>query len=366
MTPDRCGKSKPMNSIRIKAGRKAYELIRDGGFSFDRITAYFAPAAGPRWLLATGFDLTLLMAELLGRKKPIQLIGSSSGAWRFAAWLQPEAEKSYRTLMEAYIRMPFQRGDQASTVLKKMIDVVNAYIEDDALPFALAHKNYHLAVLTARSRHLVASETIWIQASGLFLCFLMNALSRSRLDQFMERVVFYNGPKPPLFCLQRSFRGRFVPLNRTNFKHAVLASGAIPVVVGGVRDIYGAPRGVYRDGGLIDYHQSQDFAGKDDEVTLFFHYQERIVPGWFDKRLQYRKTPDVLLDHTIMVFPTEEFVGSLPLGKIPDREDFTAFIDNPETRIQNWQDTVRYSAPLGEQFLELVESGKLRQMVERL
>jgi len=366
MTPDHCGKSKLMNSIRIKAGCKAYELIRDGGFSLDRITAYFAPAAGPRWLLATGFDLTLLMAELLGRKKPIQLIGSSSGAWRFAAWLQPEAERSYRKLMEAYIRMPFQRGDQASTVLKKMIDVINAYIEDDALPFALSHKNYRLAVLTARSRHLVASETAWIQTSGLFLCFLMNALSRSRLDQFMERVVFFNGPKPPLFCRQRSFRGQFVPLNRTNFKQAVLASGAIPVVVGGVRDIYGAPRGIYRDGGLTDYHQAHDFAGKDDEATLFFHHQERIVPGWFDKRLQYRKTPDFLLDHTLMVFPTEEFVESLPLGKIPDREDFAAFIDDPETRIQNWQETVRRSASLGEQFLELVESGKLRKIVERL
>ncbi|OPY13864.1 MAG: hypothetical protein A4E66_00594 [Syntrophus sp. PtaB.Bin001] len=366
MALDYCGKRKTMLNIRIKAGRKAYEFIRDGGFSFNSITAYFAPAAGPRWLAATGFDLTLLKAGLLGRHKPIRLIGSSSGAWRFAAWVQPEAEKSYQTLIDSYIRMPVRRGDRAKTVMKTLIKVINSYIEDDALPFALAHKNYRLAVLTSRVRHLVASETSWIQSSGLVLCFLMNAMSRSRLNQFMERVVFYNGPKPPSFCLQKPFRGRYVHLNQANFRHAILASGAVPVVVAGVRDIYGAPRGIYRDGGLIDYHQTHDYAENDGEVTLFFHHQERIVPGWFDKRLKYRKTPDELLDHTLMIFPTDGFVERLPLGKLPDRKDFKTFVDDPAARIRNWQETVRLSAPLGEQFLELVESGKLRQAVERL
>ncbi len=366
MTHSRCVKSNTMFSIRIKAGRKAYEQIRDGGFSCDRISAFFAPAAGPRWLVATGFDLTLLKAGLLGRKKPVQLIGSSSGAWRFAAWVQPEAEKSYLNLMEAYIRIPYHKDDRAGIVLQNLINVVNSYIEDDALPFALAHKNYRLAVLTARVRHLVASESSWIQSSGLFLCFLMNALSRSTLDHFTERVVFYNGPNPPGFCLKSPFRGRFIQLNRTNFKHAILASGAIPLFVAGVRDIYGAPRGVYRDGGLVDYHQNYDFAESDDDMTLFFHHQERIIPGWFDKRLKHRSTPDVLLDHTLMVFPTEDFVSTLPLGKLPDREDFRSFMDDPATRIRNWQEAVRRSAPLGEQFFELVESGKLRSMVERI
>lgn len=355
-----------MNSIRIKAGRKTYELIRDGGFSLDQVSTFFAPAAGPRWLVATGFDLTLLKAGFLGRKRPIQLIGSSSGAWRFAAWLQPEAEKSYRKLMDAYIRMSFSREDSARTVMDKLIDVVNAYLEDDALPFALASKQYRLAVVTARSRHLVASETIWIQSSGLLLCFLLNALSRSRLSSFLERVVFFSGPTRPRFSFHRSFHGSFVPLNQANFKQAVLASGAVPLAVAGIRDIYGAPRGIYRDGGLVDYHQAHDFAERDDEVTLFFHYQGRIIPGWFDKRLTYRSTPADVLDHTLLVFLSDEFVERLPFGKIPDRDDFRTFADDPERRVRYWQETVRLSESLGEQFLELLESGKLREAVEQL
>ena len=64
-------------------------------------------------------------------------------------------------------------------------------------------------------------------------------------------------------------------MNEVNFKYAVLASGAIPLVIDGVHDIYGAPRGVYRDGGLIDYHLSHQFAARENEIVLFFHHQEK-------------------------------------------------------------------------------------------
>ena len=55
-------------NIRVRAGKRAYELIRAGGFSPDRIATYFGPAGGPRWLVASGFDLTLLREGLLGRR----------------------------------------------------------------------------------------------------------------------------------------------------------------------------------------------------------------------------------------------------------------------------------------------------------
>jgi hypothetical protein len=80
-----------MNRIRIKAGKNIYQIIKDGGFNFDSVSTYFGPAVGPRWLIASGFDLTLLKGGFLGRAKPLQLVGSSAGAFRFAAWLQPQA-----------------------------------------------------------------------------------------------------------------------------------------------------------------------------------------------------------------------------------------------------------------------------------
>ena len=348
-----------MDPIRVKAGKKAYALIKEGGFHFDLVTNYYGPAAGPRWLVASGFDLALLRNSVLGQVQPVCLIGASAGAWRFAAWVQPEPEKSYRTLMEKYITTTYTRHDTSETVLKSLSAIINAYIEDDALPFAMSNKNYRLAVLTVRSKHLIASEWRSLQALGLGLAFLFNAIHR-----FFERVVFYQGAKPPHFCLVNGFRGQFIPLREVNFKYAVLASGAIPLVVGGVRDIYGAPKGVYRDGGMIDYHLNQNYAARDEDVTLLFLHQERVVPGWMDKRLKHRQLPPDVLDNVLMVHLSDQFIQQLPGGKVPDRGDFKTFIDDPGTRIRNWQQAVAQSAPLGEQFLELVASGRIRDAVE--
>ncbi len=160
--------------------------------------------------------------------------------------------------------------------------------------------------------------------------------------------------------------GRYVALNEANFRHAVLASGAIPLVIAGVRDIYGAPAGVYRDGGLIDYHLAERYGSKKGEATLFFHHQERIIPGWLDKRRTSRKPAGDSLSNVLMVYPSPEFVAKLPGGRIPDRTDFLTFMDDPGQRMKNWWQAVELAAPLGEEFLELIVSGKIRDITERL
>ena len=51
---------------------------------------------------------------------------------------------------------------------------------------------------------------------------------------------------------------------------------------------------------------------------------------------------------------------------MPDRTDLVTFINDQETRIKNWRKAVELSAPLGEEFLELVESGKIRDVIEKI
>ncbi|HUN54065.1 MAG TPA: hypothetical protein VMU29_02800 [Smithella sp.] len=355
-----------MSRIRIKAGNKIYPIIKDGGFNFDSVSTFFGPAVGPRWLIASGFDLTLLKGDYLGGLSPVHLIGSSAGAFRFAAWLQPEAIDSYHKLLEAYINVRYTKNDTPATALEKITGIINEYLEDDALSFALANKKYRLAIITARARGLVAFRNLWLQKLGLATCFVFNYFSRDNIYRFADRVVFYNASKPPAFCLKSQFRGYYIPMNEVNLKYAVLASGAIPLVIEGVRDIYGAPRGVYRDGGLIDYHLSHQFAAKENETVLFFHHQERIIPGWLDKNLKRRSPEARTLENVLMVFPSQRFIENLPGGKVPDRTDLVTFINDHETRIRNWQKAVELSAPLGEDFLELVTSGKIRGVVEKL
>ncbi len=356
---------KPMD-IAVKAGEKIIERIRDGGFRPDRIAAYVGPGAGPRWLVSAGFDLTLLREGTLGRKRPVVLSGASAGALRFAAWVQPEAEKCYRALMDGYIGLTFDDRDNRKSVGRKILDLIDGFVENDAIPFALAHKRYRLNVVTARARRLAAREMAPLQGTGLLFASLLNAVHRSWLRFCFERVVFFTGPIPPRYAFRKGFRGRTVPLNAANYKLALLASSAIPLAVSGVRNPFGAPPGVYRDGGLVDYHLNTRFGETDEDVTLFFSHQGRIVPTWLDKRLSYRRPRKEALENVLMIHPTEAFVEALPGGRVPEREDFRTFWKDPGQRMENWRRAVEMSSRFGENFLELVESGKIREIVTPL
>ena len=183
------------------------------------------------------------------------------------------------------------------------------------------------------------------------------------MDLFYERVVFYTGQGEPDF-LRQSFRGRSVRLTEENIRKAALATGSLPYIIAGVRDIPGAALGTYRDGGLVDYQLNQDYLPGEGAVTLFFHYQERIVPGWLDKSLRWRKPSRGTLDRVLQVHPGPEFLKLLPDGRLPDRNDFISFAHTPEERIRRWDEVSETSTILGEQFLEDVELGRIEKLVE--
>jgi hypothetical protein len=351
--------------IEIKAGSKVFELIKDGGFHFDRITTYVGPAVGPRWLVASGFDLTLLNTGVLAKSKPVLLAGASAGAWRFASWLQPEPIESYRALLDAYIAQTYSREDTPGTIMRSLSRIINAFIDNDALSFALANRKYRLAITTARGRNLNGSDAPWVQKVGLLCALIANTMSPSLLHKFFERVVFYCAPLPPRFCLRDSFMGKAIPLNETNFKDALLASGAIPLLVAGIKNIFGSPNGTYRDGGIFDYHLNHEYTFKEGELTLLFHHCEKIIPGWLDKKIKSRRVSGPMLDNVLMIHPSRDFVESLPAKKVPDRDDFVTFADRPERRIEMWRKAVASCAHLGEEFLEVAGGSRLRDVVQK-
>jgi len=355
-----------MDEICVSAGKNVYNIIQDGGFDFDRVTTYVGAASGPRWLVASGFDLTLLENGVLGNKLPVVLAGSSAGAMRFAAWAQPEPEKSYLRLIEAYTSLRVTKRDKPVQVLQSIHDLINYYIDDDAIPFALTSKKYRLAIMTVRAKGPASSDVRWLQRFAFGMGFFFNALNRRLIHTFFQRVVFHNSPIPPPFCLNLDFRGQVIALNKVNFKHALLASIAVPFAAAGVRDIYGAPNGTYRDGGLADYHLNQKYAGGQGAITLIFNHQERIIPTWMDKRLYSRRLPEEYLDDLLLVYPSDDLVRKLPYNRVPDRGDFRRYADNPMARMRSWRQAVAISKHLGEQFLELFASGRVRDVVKKI
>ena len=157
-----------------------------------------------------------------------------------------------------------------------------------------------------------------------------------------------------------------VPLTAANTKKALLASGTIPLLMAGVASISGARPGTYWDGGMMDYHLNLPFAAGADDIVLFPHYMDRIIPGWLDKHLPWRKAAPENMDAVLLVAPSAEFVDRLPLKKIPDRTDFYRFKGRDDQRMAYWRTVAETSRQLADAFDAAVSAGTIREKVRPL
>ncbi len=355
-----------MNYIRYRAGTSVLPIIRDEGLRPERIRVLAGPAGGPKWFVSVGFDRAVIKSRFLEQGPgEVILAGASAGAWRCLTMACADPLDAHERLRLAYSRNVFTRADTPKTISAALRNNVEAFVQPHDIPIILMHPTYRLAIHTVRGRGLVGSENRKIQGIGLITAAMANMVSFRTSEIFFERVVFYSGKDIPKFLLN-SFRGRAVRLSADNLRFAALATGSLPYFIAGVNDIPGAPPGMYRDGGIIDYQLNQDYAPGVGGITLFFHYQERIIPGWFDKPLSWRTPKKSQLQKVLQVFPGSDFVNLLPGGRLPDRNDFVTYANNPSERIRRWDEVSRLSEILGDQFLNDIESGRIRNRVEPL
>ncbi len=225
----------------------------------------------------------------------------------------------------------------------------------------LSNAHYRLNIMLVKSHGLLAEDHRGRLGLGLSAAIGNNLLARSRLAKHFERLILHDPRQaPPLHSLH-DFPSRFATLNADNLKHALLASGSIPMVMQGVRDIPGVGAGTYRDGGLLDYHLDLPFKG--DDVVLYPHFTDQVIPGWFDKSLPWRRADPGRLQDVLLLAPSREYLARLPHGKLPDRSDFKRYLGDDAGRERYWRTAISESQRLGDEFLQLADNG---QLAERL
>jgi hypothetical protein len=148
-----------------------------------------------------------------------------------------------------------------------------------------------------------------------------------------------------------AFHTHTVTLDRENLGDALLASASIPMVLEGVPNIARAPAGVYWDGGIIDYHLHLPYH-RAEGLVLYPHFTDRIVPGWLDKGMPWRRGRGEWLDNVLLVAPSREYLASLPNGKLPDRRDFARYAGDDAGRMATWRRAIAESERLADAFLE--------------
>ena len=353
----------PAPALTFRAGHSAIEHIHHNGLQPADVHMIPGAAGGPKALGIQGLDLALFGDWLPRADQARSLIGASIGSWRFAAACLPDPVAGLKRLGELYTTQRFPRGITVAEISLRCGVMLDDLLGDE-FEQLLSNPLYHLNVVVVRSLGLLQHDSRSRLGLGLGGVIGANLLGRRFLKRYFERVILHDPRLQPPLAELVDFSSSHVHLSPSNIRQALLASGSIPMVMEAVRDIPGMAAGAYRDGGLLDYHL--DLPYQAPGVVLYPHFIDRIVPGWFDKTLPWRRGNPQQLKDVLLMAPSREYLASLPCGKLPDRKDFTRFLDDDLTREKHWRRAMAESARLGDEFLELADSGRLIDRIQPL
>ena len=340
----------------IYAGPNAMETIELNGFKQDLFVHFLGASGGPKWFSLFGLDKYLFGEFFRDRTKPLNLVGSSAGAFRSACFAQKDPVAAITKLATRYSETDFANDPSPQGLTRQAEELLDYVLADDAMTQILDNPVFKTHFIVAKSKGLTAFENRYVQGLGLVKGFVLNRFDRRHLKKQFERYVF--GTSVPQLQIEdeQGFRNHYVSLNKGNLKPALLASGAIPLVMAGIRNIPGASPGMYRDGGIIDYHFDIKLNGSDEGLTLYPHFNRAPKAGWFDKNLT-RGVNEKHYDNTVMLVPSERFIQNLPYQKIPDRTDFEKI--SADKRLKYWRTVFLETERLAEELAILVDQQNL-------
>ena len=355
--------SKKYTSIKLYAGPKALKSIQENGLSPQSIKVIAGASGGPKWFVLNRLDRFIFGDWLKDINHSIHLVGSSSGSWRFASLAQKNPLKAYDRLEEAYREQRYPDNPSPQFVKQRAEDMLAYILGPDGAQQILDNPYLHTNIMAVRSKRFTRSGHVAPLLAGLALTFLVNLFSRQSLGLFYERAFFYApNERPPFFHLT-DFPTQHIKLTPQNLEKALIASGAIPIVVSPVKNIVGATPGLYRDGGLLDYNFDIPFL-KEEGIVLYPHFNKQLIPGWFDKSLPWRAPAKNNVDNVLLICPSDSLVETLRYQKIPDRKDYNV-LDHDE-RIDYWNSVLKDTEVMADEFSEMIASENVSQYVEPL
>ena len=353
----------PQRSVlSIRAGHSALRQLQSDGFHAADIGILPGAAGGPKAIGITGLDQAIF-EWLAAAPRSRELIGASIGAWRMVCAMQADPSQAFARLAASYCDTRFTSRDRATITrqTREMLqDIFGAGRPEDLLQ----HPHYRLSLLLAQSRGLLKHESNAVQGAGLLYAVALNTLARPLLSQAFTRVICHDPRSQLTLPLNDGITTRRLALSANNLHAALMGTVAIPGVLHGSR-IESESGALFRDGGLTDYHLDLPFA-PNSSLTLYPHFGERIIPGWFDKFLPWRQADPARQANTILIAPSRDYLARLPFGKLPDRSDFKRFATDEKQRQRYWRFASAESQRLGDAFRELAYNGRMAELARPL
>ncbi|HET8730229.1 MAG TPA: hypothetical protein VFM34_03895, partial [Moraxellaceae bacterium] len=294
--------------------------------------------------------------------QPVDVLGTSIGAWRLLNYTQADPVAAMERFRHFYFSQHYAAKPSREDVTAEAGRLLSGMLGESGAREIAENPRFRLHVIAARGKGGAASEDRARLLGAMGMLALGNIVTPDAPFWWFERVMFRHrkGDFPWHDSLPLAATAEFTA---ENVFPALLATGSIPLVLNGIRDIPGAPEGVYRDGGLTDYHLAVPLAPRDG-IVLYPHFSPRVVPGWFDKALRWRVPDATHFDDVLLVAPSRDFIATLPYGRIPDRNDFVRL--TPDERVRYWREVLEATRRMVDEFHDLVSTDRWRAALRPL
>lgn len=343
--------------IDIYAGKHALKTIQENGFKQELFTSFLGASGGPKWFSLYGLDKYLLGEFFKDRKQELNLIGSSAGAFRAACYAKKDPVNAIEIFAKIYSETTYSKYASPEEVTGKAKDLLNILFDEKSIQEVINNPIFKAHFIVAKAKGLNVVDNRLIQGMDMLASHLTNRVGRKWLGMLYDRFVFQPENSSLEFDDAYHFKTQKIALTQNNFTDALLASGSIPMVMQGVKNIVDSPRGMYWDGGIVDYHF--DIKIKNAGLTLYPHFNSQPKAGWFDKKLA-RNVSEKNYDNTVLICPSEKFIASLPYHKIPDRTDFTKI--EASERLKYWKTVLQQTQQLGDSFGQFIQQENFDQI----
>lgn len=333
----------------IYVGATARKEIEQNGLNQQMFDLFLGASGGPKWFTLLGLDQYIFGEFFKGRQQELNLVGSSAGAFRSACFVQSDPVQAITELATRYSETHYVKGVTAQELTDSAQKMLRHVFSNDGVNQVMSNPVFKAHFIVAKSNGLVKYENKLLQGLGLAKSVGLNRIDRKHLNKQYQRYVFAPESSNLRLTDPHGIATSYKSFTTENVEPSLLASGAIPFVMAGIKDIPNSEPGMYRDGGVIDYHF--DLAFNNKGLTLYPHFNKSPKAGWFDKSLT--RTPSTKnYDRTVMLVPSDEFIAALPYGKIPDRKDFETI--NYEDRLSYWRKVFSESQRLAEQLDKII------------
>lgn len=345
--------------LHVAAGPRALRHLREHGLQLADIRALLGASGGPKWLVLNQLDRVLAPRLAADPGVDLDLLGTSIGSWRFACYAQPDPLAAINRFEEAYFEQHYTASPDADEVSRVCRQILQAILLDHREAIAGSpHRRLH--TLANRCRPAMLNQRGEPGQWPLAAAALANAAGRRHLRHFFERVLFSPAGSRLPFTAE-TFAQENVLLVPDNLEPALMATATIPLLMKAVSDIPGTTGGICVDGGIIDYHFDSPLPYPDG-IVLYLHFTPRVVPGWFDKMLPWRKPRAASMDNVLLISPSAHFIRTLPRARIPDRHDFLTMDD--AQRKASWRRVLAETERLGEALENLLEGQRWDKVVQ--